>query len=44
MKELKVKLFLTYQIPERKEMMCYGDYLKEVGYALKKVGIKFEIV
>jgi len=25
-------------------MMCYGDYLKEVGYALKKVGIKFEIV
>lgn len=25
-------------------MMCYGNYLKEVGYALKKVGIKFEIV
>lgn len=25
-------------------MMCYGDYLKEVGYALRKVGIKFEII
>jgi hypothetical protein len=20
-------------------MMCYGDYLKEVGYALNKLGI-----
>lgn len=23
-------------------MICYGDYLREVGYALKKVGIKWE--
>ena len=22
-------------------MACYGDYLKETGYALKKVGIEF---
>ena len=44
MRELKVKPFFTYQIPERKKMMCYGDYLKEVGYTLKKVGIRFEIV
>jgi len=23
-------------------MSCYGDYLREVGYALKKVGIKWQ--
>jgi len=23
-------------------MICYGDYLREVGYALKKVGIEFQ--
>ena len=23
-------------------MICYGDYLREVGYALKKVGIKWQ--
>jgi len=22
-------------------MICYGDYLREVGYALKKVGIEW---
>ena len=23
-------------------MTCYGDYLREVGYVLKKVGIKWQ--
>jgi len=23
-------------------MICYGDYLREVGYALKKVGIEWD--
>jgi hypothetical protein len=23
-------------------MICYGDYLREVGYALKKLGIEWE--
>jgi len=23
-------------------MICYGDYLREVGYALKKVGIQWQ--
>jgi len=25
-------------------MMCYGDYLREVGYALKKVGIEWVVI
>ncbi len=23
-------------------MTCYGDYMKEIGYACKKVGIQWE--
>jgi hypothetical protein len=23
-------------------MICYGDYLREVGYALKKLGVEWE--
>jgi hypothetical protein len=23
-------------------MTCYGDYMREVGYALKRVGIQWE--
>jgi hypothetical protein len=23
-------------------MSCYGDYMREVGYALKKVGIEWD--
>jgi len=30
------------QMPGFHWMTCYGDYIREAGYALKKIGIKFE--
>jgi hypothetical protein len=30
------------QMPGFHWMTCYGDYIRETGYALKKIGIKFE--
>ena len=33
---------LAERMPGFHWMVCYGDYRREVGYALKKVGIKWE--
>lgn len=33
---------LAERMPGFHWMMCYGDYMKETGYALKKVGIQWE--
>lgn len=35
-------LKLAQQMPGFHWMTCYGDYLKEVGYALKRVGMPWE--
>ncbi len=35
-------LELAQRMPGFHWMTCYGDYLKEYGYALKRVGIKWE--
>lgn len=35
-------LTLAERMPGFHWMSCYGDYMKELGYALKKVGIKWE--
>jgi len=35
-------LVLAERMPGFHWMTCYGDYMKEVGYALKKVGIQWE--
>jgi hypothetical protein len=33
---------LAERMPGFHWMTCYGDYMKELGYALKKVGIEWE--
>ena len=33
---------LAERMPGFHWMVCYGDYMRELGYALKKVGIKWE--
>ncbi len=33
---------LAERMPGFHWMVCYGDYMKEIGYALKKVGIEWE--
>jgi len=35
-------LTLAERMPGFHWMSCYGDYMKELGYSLKKVGIKWE--
>ena len=35
-------LKLAQRMPGFHWMTCYGDYLKEIGYALKRVGIQWE--
>ena len=35
-------LKLAERMPGFHWMTCYGDYLKEIGYALKRVGIQWE--
>jgi len=35
-------LELAERMPGFHWMTCYGDYLKEIGYALKRVGIHWE--
>jgi hypothetical protein len=35
-------LKLAEQMPGFHWMTCYGDYLKEIGYTLKRVGIRWE--
>jgi hypothetical protein len=37
-------LKLAQQMPGFHWMTCYGDYLKEIGYALKRVGIQWEVL
>jgi hypothetical protein len=37
-------LKLAERMPGFHWMTCYGNYLKEVGYALKRVGIEWEIL
>jgi hypothetical protein len=33
---------IAAEMPGFHWMTCYGDYMRETGYALKKIGIKFE--
>ncbi len=33
---------IAAEMPGFHWMTCYGDYIRETGYALKKIGIKFE--
>ncbi len=35
-------LKLAERMPGFHWMTCYGDYMKEFGYALRRVGIKWE--
>ena len=37
-------LLLAQRMPGFHWMTCYGDYSKELGYALKRVGIKWEFL